>query len=128
MSALNSSSCRGLLTLLPTLMQLLTGAVLQRRSSSFTARVHLCTNTIKSHTGTDGWQHSNEMPLLDRLQIIEYNKHLGVKTINQVHRDKYVQELKDIGWVVFICCGTCIHHVAKFLHRAHLILLPLQGG
>jgi hypothetical protein len=31
------------------------------------------------------------------MQIIALAKELGVKTINQVHRDTYVQELKDLG-------------------------------
>lgn len=30
-------------------------------------------------------------------QIIALAQEMGIKTINQVHRDTYVQELKDLG-------------------------------
>jgi hypothetical protein len=31
------------------------------------------------------------------MQIIALAQEMGIKTINQVHRDTYVQELKDLG-------------------------------
>ena len=38
-------------------------------------------------------EHARYMPL----QIIALAKEMGIKTINQVHRDTYVQELKNLG-------------------------------
>jgi hypothetical protein len=35
------------------------------------------------------------------LQLIQYAKHKGIKTINVVRRDEHIQELKDAG------CGRC---------------------
>lgn len=32
-----------------------------------------------------------------RLQLIQYAKHKGIKTINVVRRDEHIQELKDAG-------------------------------
>lgn len=32
-----------------------------------------------------------------RLQLIQYAKHVGVKTINIVRRAEQVQQLKDLG-------------------------------
>jgi hypothetical protein len=35
------------------------------------------------------------------LQLIQYAKHKGIKTINVVRCDEHIQELKDAG------CGCC---------------------
>jgi hypothetical protein len=68
--------------------------VVCRQQTLFASCIHVQMQH-PTHTSLEGAK--GKHICLVSLQIIVLAKEMGIKTINQVHRDTYVQELKDLG-------------------------------